>query len=226
MGAAAVFLGFQLLADAGAEEGEPVRDAKLLPAVGRRAQQRALHRHKQRDQLWLAMLNVGHDHRTGRGNTAPEILLPDVLQIRPGADVRAEGHGDQPPHAQRLESAQNRGIFLRIRRQKRGRDEQRDRLSVMKIIKKRRRIILVISRAMLTFCEACPAGNAARGVDMHRGGFPIDGQIACPRRGTYLHALVAADTFFICVDQTLLLHVHPSICRGVPAAFLSDALSD
>ena len=156
------------------------------------------------------MLHVGHGHRAGRGDAAVKRLLPDVFQIGPGADVRAEGHGDDAPHPQRLQPAQYGAVFLRTGGAKGRGEQQGDGLAPLEVGEEGVGVVAVVAGVVVAQRESRAAGDAAVRVDLHHGGGAVGLDVACPGGGADPDALVAADAVFIGEDQAVL-HASASV---------------
>ena len=176
-----------------------------MPArVDGHAHHRTLDRHEGGYELRMEMLDVGDDDRAARGDHARAPMALQVLQLCPGADIRAERHGQDVTHAHLPQRAEDVLIDVGILREDRGRDEHGDLLSARERPEELLRIIDIAARAVRTDGKARAAGRAAQRVDTDVRLPFIYLRNAGPHRETDTDAFIAADTIFVGVNKTFV----------------------
>ena len=192
------------LADARADVGELVLNPQMPARVDGHAHHRTLDRHEGGNELRMEMLDVGDDDRAARGDHARAPMAPQILQLRPGADVRAERHGQDVAHAHLPQRAEDVPVDIGILRGDHGRDEHGDLLPVRERAEELLRIIDIAARAVRADGKARAAGRAAQRIDTDMRLALVHLRNTGPHRKTYADAFIAADTIFVGVNKTFV----------------------
>ena len=149
----------------------------------------------------MILFDISYHSGTGLGYAAGETVLPDIVDITPGGDIRAERNVDETFDAELFQSAQHLLVFIRIIGLKGRGDQNRNTVALLQVSKKGVRIVAPGTGIVVAGIKARAAGDTSFRININPRYATF---IRFSRNtGTYttahLNTFVAADTILVCV---------------------------
>ena len=191
---------FHLLGDTGTDKREFIGNSHFLPGINRGTHEGALNREQFREQFGMILFDISYHSGTGLGYAAGETVLPDIIDVTPGGDIRAEGNVDETFDAELFQSAQHLLVFIRIIGLKGRGNQNRNTVALLQVGKKGDRIVAPGTGIVVAGIKARAAGDTAFRVNINPGyaAFIRFGRNTSAYTTANFNTFVAADTILVC----------------------------
>jgi hypothetical protein len=149
----------------------------------------------------MIFFNISYHSGTGLGYAAGETVLPDIIDVTPGGDVRAERNVDETFDAELFQSTQNLLVFLRIIGLEGRGNQNRNTVALMQVSKKGVCIVTPGTGIVVAGIKARAAGDTTLRIYINPGyaAFIRFGRDTGTYTTANFNTFVAADTILICV---------------------------
>ena len=192
---------FHLLGDTGTDKRKFIGDPQFFPGINGSAHEGTLYREQFREQFGMIFFDISYHSGTGLGYAAGETVLPDIIDITPGGDIRAERNVDETFDAELFQSAQHLLVFIRIIGLKGRGDQNRNTVALMQVSKKGVCIVTPGTGIVVAGIKARAAGDTTLRIYINPGyaAFIRFGRNTGAYTTAHLNTFVAADTILVCV---------------------------